>query len=86
MIFVSAFNEYAITAFDFNALGYILKPIDYVKLIGVVDRAISKIATNSGNNIGHFIKTLEGKNNFVNKICSFFIQMTFRYNNINCII
>ncbi len=68
VIFVSAFNEYAITAFDFNALGYILKPIDYVKLIGVVDRAISKIATNSGNNIGHFIKTLEGKNNFVNKI------------------
>ncbi|MGZ5486577.1 MAG: LytR/AlgR family response regulator transcription factor, partial [Nitrososphaeraceae archaeon] len=26
VIFVSAFNEYAITAFEFNALGYILKP------------------------------------------------------------
>ena len=68
VIFVSAFNEYAITAFDFNALGYILKPIDYVKLISVVDKAIVKIATNSSNNIGHFIKTLEGENNFINKI------------------
>jgi two-component system LytT family response regulator len=36
VVFVSAFNEYAITAFDFNALGYILKPIDYVKLIGLL--------------------------------------------------
>jgi two-component system LytT family response regulator len=69
VIFVSAFNEYAITAFDFNALGYILKPIDYMKLIGVVDKAIVKIATNSSNsNIVQFIKTLESKNNLVNKI------------------
>jgi len=69
VIFVSAFNEYAVTAFDFNALGYILKPIDYIKLIAAVDKAIVKITSNSGNtNIVQFIKTLESKNNFVNKI------------------
>jgi two-component system LytT family response regulator len=69
VIFVSAFNEYALTAFDFNALGYILKPIDYIKLISVVDKAIAKIVTNaSNNNIVHFIKTLEEGNNFINKI------------------
>lgn len=62
VIFVSAFNEYAITAFDFNALGYILKPIDYSKLIKVVDKAILKIDSNQqNNNVLHFIKTLEEK-------------------------
>lgn len=69
VIFVSAFNEYAITAFDFNALGYILKPIDYSKLINVVDKAIFKINSNHQNNdLRHFIKTIEEKNDLINKI------------------
>jgi two-component system LytT family response regulator len=69
VIFVSAFNEYAITAFDFNALGYILKPIDYSKLLKVVDRAIYKINSNKQNNdLRHFIKTIEEKNDIINKI------------------
>jgi two-component system LytT family response regulator len=69
VIFVSAFNEYAITAFEFNALGYILKPIDYMKLIGVVEKAVTKINTNKVNqNVFYFVKTLEEKNDLVNKI------------------
>lgn len=69
VIFVSAFDEYAITAFEFNALGYILKPIDYSKLIITVDKAIFKIASNEKNNsVFHFIKTLDEKNDFINKI------------------
>jgi two-component system, LytTR family, response regulator len=69
IIFVSAFNEYAITAFEFNALGYILKPIDYAKLILAVDKAIAKIALKQSNEtVLHFVKTLEEKNDLVNKI------------------
>lgn len=69
VIFVSAFNEYAITAFEFNALGYILKPIDYSKLLRVVDRAVYKINSNKQNNdLRHFIKTIEEKNDLINKI------------------
>lgn len=69
VIFVSAFNEYAITAFEFNALGYILKPIDYTKLITAVDKAVSKIKLNKSNNsVFHFIKTIEEKNDLVDKI------------------
>lgn len=69
VIFVSAFNEYALTAFEFNALGYILKPIDYSKLIKVVDKAILKINSSPKNNyLGHFIKTIEDKNDLINKI------------------
>jgi two-component system LytT family response regulator len=71
VIFVSAYNEYAITAFEFNALGYILKPIDYVALQKTVNKAISIInARDTINNheIAQFIKTLEDKGDRINKI------------------
>lgn len=69
VIFVSAFNEYAITAFEFNALGYILKPIDYSKLVKVVDKAVFKINSNQQNNdLRHFIKTIAEKNDSINKL------------------
>lgn len=69
VVFISAFDEYAITAFDFNALGYILKPIDYRKLIKTVDRSISKITNNQlSNNVLHFTKTISDKNDLINKV------------------
>ncbi|MES2513850.1 MAG: response regulator transcription factor [Bacteroidota bacterium] len=71
VIFVSAYNEYAITAFEFNALGYILKPIDYVALQKTVKNATSIIyARNSLNNneISQFVKTLDDKGDKINKI------------------
>lgn len=71
VIFVSAFNEYAITAFEFNALGYILKPIDYAALQKTVKNASSIIYARSNlknNNISHFLKTLEDKGDKINKI------------------
>ena len=71
VIFVSAYNEYAITAFEFNALGYILKPIDYVALQKTVRNATSIIfARRSINNveISQFVKTLEDKGDKINKI------------------
>jgi two-component system, LytTR family, response regulator len=69
IIFVSAFNEYAITAFEFNALGYILKPIDYVKLTSAVDKAISKIqSSHQDETILHFVKSLEETKDIVDKV------------------
>jgi two-component system LytT family response regulator len=69
VIFVSAFNEYAITAFEFNALAYILKPIDFSKLISAVGKAVSKIKLNKSNSsVFHFIKTVEEKNDLIGKI------------------
>jgi two-component system, LytTR family, response regulator len=69
VIFVSAFNEYAITAFDFNAIGYILKPIDYTKLIMSIDKAINKIESKRTNeNVFNFIQTVDDQNDKINKI------------------
>jgi two-component system, LytTR family, response regulator len=44
IIFVTAFNNYALTAFDFSAIDYVLKPIEPVDL----QRAVSRIRIGSG--------------------------------------
>jgi two-component system, LytTR family, response regulator len=41
IIFVTAFNEYAVDAFKVHAIDYVLKPIDDDRLHEAVDRAVS---------------------------------------------
>jgi two-component system LytT family response regulator len=43
VVFVTGFDEYAIQAFDFNALDYILKPIDTVKLEKTLNKVYHRI-------------------------------------------
>lgn len=44
VIFVTAYNEYAIQAFEVNALDYLLKPVDCERLSRAVERAKSRLA------------------------------------------
>lgn len=44
VIFVTAYNEYAIQAFEVNALDYLLKPVDCTRLSRAVERAKSQLA------------------------------------------
>jgi len=68
VIFVSAFDEYAIKAFEFNALDYILKPIDYVKLTKAVGKAVTKIKSQGKDDtMLHFVKTLADKDDLISK-------------------
>ena len=55
VIFVTAFQEYAVTAFKFNALDFLLKPIDPIELTA----AVKKIHTNIENKIFTNIKQIE---------------------------
>lgn len=50
VIFVTAFNHYAIKAIKFSAMDYILKPININEFIESVNRVIQK--HNSGNELG----------------------------------
>jgi two-component system LytT family response regulator len=39
IIFITAYEEYAVRAFEFSAIDYILKPVDPKKLIDAIDKA-----------------------------------------------
>jgi two-component system, LytTR family, response regulator len=67
VIFVSAFNEYAVHAFDFNAVDYILKPIDYAKLIKSVTKASHRIISNEPKDTLHFIRSLDEVTSVIKK-------------------
>jgi len=69
LIFVTAFDEYAIKAFEFNAVDYILKPIDHAKLILSVNRAEKRIRLNEyHNNIVHFIRSVDEETQLLKSI------------------
>lgn len=44
VIFVTAFNDYAINAFKFSAVDYLVKPVDIEELKSAVGKAEEKIA------------------------------------------
>lgn len=50
IIFISAHDHFALSAFEFMAIGYLLKPIDIPKLIKAVDHA-SKMISNKRNSL-----------------------------------
>jgi len=69
VVFVTAFDRYAIKAFEFGALGYILKPIDSRKLTNAVAKAVERIRSNESNNMAlHFIKTLSDTNDLLSRL------------------
>ena len=65
VVFVTAYNHYAIKAFKFNAVDYLVKPIDTTDLIEAVERAQHKQLVTEGRlNILH--KQMQGEP--INKI------------------
>ncbi len=60
IVFVTAYNQYAIKAFEQQALDYILKPIDENRFATVIDRArIALIQKNQSAHSGVMLKTIE---------------------------
>jgi len=48
VIFVTAFDSYAVQAFEVSAMDYLMKPVREERFKSAMDKAIEKIATNDG--------------------------------------
>lgn len=60
VIFITAYNEYALRAFKYNAIDYLLKPIDTDELRKATERAVKRIESPTGNeSILDFIRQLK---------------------------
>lgn len=68
VIFVSGFDQYAVQAFEFSAVDYILKPVDYLKLIAAVNKATQRVQSRNNDDIIHFIHSLDEKNELIKSI------------------
>lgn len=56
IIFVTAYNQYAIKAFKVNSIDYLLKPVDEAELCQAVNKFISLKPTNSSDQITRLLK------------------------------
>jgi two-component system LytT family response regulator len=70
VIFVSGYDEYAIQAFEFNAVDYILKPVDYTQLIHAVGRAEKRVEDKirHRDHLLHFVHSLDEKDQLVKRL------------------
>lgn len=70
VIFITAFDEYAIQAFEFNAIDYVLKPIDYQRLISAVTKAKTRYEQKKPQweNILHIVHSIDEKEKLVKKL------------------
>jgi two-component system LytT family response regulator len=61
VIFITAYEEYALKAFKFSALDYILKPIDSNELIAAIERAENALEQGNTQNLdvleGNYLNT-----------------------------
>jgi two-component system LytT family response regulator len=61
VIFVTAFDEYALRAFEIHALDYLLKPIDPERFAGAVQHALSRLRSPDNDPVAQkLVELLEG--------------------------
>ena len=49
VVFATAFDQYAVKAFEVNAVDYLLKPFDEKRVIKTLEKVRTRIAANAGN-------------------------------------
>jgi two-component system LytT family response regulator len=62
VIFTTAYDQYALQAFDNNAVDYLLKPLNEDRLKTAVNRAMERIGADSSPNVEELIRTLQDDN------------------------
>lgn len=82
VVFTTAYDQYAIQAFDKNAVDYLLKPLDEERFKLAVKRATQRIEADQ-NNVGELIKNLadkEGESKYSNNL---FVQKSEKLFNLD---
>ncbi len=57
IIFISSKSEYALDAFEFDVVDYLVKPVEYPRFLKAVNKAMAQIQTNHNNNREIFVKS-----------------------------
>jgi len=70
VVFITGFDEYALQAFNFNALDYVLKPIDTDKLKNTLRKVYTRINSKISidNNLKDVLAMYSVDNHFISKI------------------
>lgn len=63
VVFITAYDNYAIQAFETNAIGYILKPIDEQKFKHTIQKAITQIQLHNFQNLKQLLSNFQNINN-----------------------
>ena len=58
VIFVTAFDDYAVSAFEFGAFDYLLKPVDHVRFHQTLDRAKKRLRETPPTSVSAQLSTL----------------------------
>lgn len=57
IIFITSKKEYAIQAFDYNVVDYLVKPVEYTRFLKAVNKAMTAVGKKVGETDETFIKT-----------------------------
>ncbi len=61
IVFCTAFDQYAVDAFDLHAVDYLLKPINRVRLARAIERANAKSTSEAEAEVDHVTEAVHGK-------------------------
>lgn len=61
VVFTTAYDEYALKAFNYNGIAYLLKPIDKDELTEAIEKSRRMFATSATKEIAEIYRLLQGK-------------------------
>ncbi|MEW6997025.1 LytR/AlgR family response regulator transcription factor [Colwelliaceae bacterium BS250] len=68
IVFITGFDQYAIKAFELNAIDYLMKPYDKARLAKTLNRYREHMQTVSDYNLPKFVQDYREQNNFPEKL------------------
>ncbi len=61
IVFTTAYDQYAVKAFESGAVDYLLKPIESKRLVGTIERLQQRLETQQPQNLENLISQLQGQ-------------------------